>query len=228
MHPALPAPPRKPPKRRAPPRYHHGDLPRAIREAALSAIAEVGPDGFTLREVARRLGVSHAAPYRHFKDKRALMTALAAEGAELLGERISRALDGAGEDLRARFLAAAHAYVRFAVDERARFLVTFFSADVDPEDPAMIAARQRSYGVLLSFIDEAQRAGFFREGDASSLATAIWGMHHGLAALASASGLDKLEHGGDLRAISDAAHGWLLDGLVRKKARGRKRRTPAG
>lgn len=197
---------------RRPPRpYHHGDLARALRSEALVLVDEVGPDAVTLRELARRVGVSHAAPYRHYPDKRTLFTALAVEAIGLLGDSIRSALAAAGSDLRARFLAGAYAYVRFAVDHRAHFKVAFFSTEVETNTPEMLAARARCFGLLLAYISEAHAAGYFAAGESMDIATAVWGMHHGLAALASVGGLDEL---GDLRAISDAAHGRLLDGLL--------------
>jgi len=209
---------------RRPPRpYHHGDLPRAIQEAALALIGEVGPDGFTLREVARRIGVSHAAPYRHFADKRALMTALAAEGSRKLGEDIAAALGAAGPDLRARFLAASHAYVRFAIDQPALFQVLFFSTEVDTTHREVVAARERTFGLLLSYIAEAQAAGFFGPGEPMEIAMAIWSMHHGLASLASIGAVERT--GPALRAVSDAAHTRLLEGLiVRPPPRAKKKK----
>src|SRR5262245_1806188 len=75
---AMPAPSRARRRRRS--RYHHGDLPRALRDAATRLIAERGADGFTLREAARLVGVDHAAAYRHFADKRALLAAIAEDG----------------------------------------------------------------------------------------------------------------------------------------------------
>src|SRR6186713_342124 len=76
--------------------YHHGDLPRALLEAAVEAIAEVGPAAVSLRDLARRAGVSHAAPAHHFGDKAGLLTALAIEGFELLTAELTRA----GSDFR--------------------------------------------------------------------------------------------------------------------------------
>src|SRR5713101_8147875 len=67
-------------KMRRPKTYHHGNLREALLEAAIRLIAEVGPTAFTLREVARRAGVSHNAPYRHFRDRDDLMAAVAAQG----------------------------------------------------------------------------------------------------------------------------------------------------
>jgi AcrR family transcriptional regulator len=212
--------------RRPPPRpYHHGDLPRAIHEAALALITEVGPDGFTLREVARRVGVSHAAPYRHFTDKRALMNALAAEGSRRMGDAIQEALEAAGPDLRARFLAASHAYVRFSIDQPAYFKVLFFASEVDSTDPDVVAARDRTFGLLLTFIAEAQAAGFFGPCEPMEVAIAIWSMHHGLASLAAIGAFPTA--GPALRAASDAAHARLLDGLVpRPPSAAKKKKTP--
>lgn len=182
-------------------------------EAALALIEESGTASLTLREVARRIGVSHAAPYRHFADRRALLTALATEGSKELAARILAALEGAGEDLRARFLAAGFAYVSFALERPALFQATY-SAEADPADPQLAAAKQRSFGILLGFIEEAQRAGAFRPGDPTELATPIWAMHHGLATLA-AAGLFAEQGPEGLRRVVDDAHASLLDGLLR-------------
>ncbi|APR87206.1 Transcriptional regulator, TetR family protein [Minicystis rosea] len=208
-----------PRRRRAPeppPRpYHHGDLRRAVLDDALVLIEERGHLDFTLREVARRLGVSHAAPYRHFPDKRALLTALATEATSQLGARIGAALTATRGDLRAQFLAAGHAYVRYAVDAPAAFQ-TMFSRDIDEQDPSLVLAKESCFGLLLRYIDDAQRAAVLPRDDPMTLARAIWAMHHGLAALA-AAGAFPVEDAEALRAIVDDAHGRLYDGLVRKR-----------
>jgi AcrR family transcriptional regulator len=221
--------------------YHHGDLRSALLEQALLLIKERGPQGFTLREVARRAGVSHAAPYRHFADRSALLTAVAAAGSVELGVAVQGALDavaGGGrgtekppgarqpaEDLRARFLAAGFAYVRFAIDRPAHFQVMFFAQEVDKADPSMLAAKGRTFGILLDFIREGQRAGLVVAGDPETIAIPIWAMHHGLACLASSSAF--AEHGPKaLRSLIDGAHAALLDGILREP-RGNGRRGPA-
>ncbi|KYF63105.1 TetR/AcrR family transcriptional regulator [Sorangium cellulosum] len=184
-------------------------------EEALALIEERGNAGFTLREVARRIGVSHAAPYRHFPDKRALMAELAVQASTALAAQISAALEaagGAGGDLRARFLAAGFAYVRFALEHPAPFHV-MYSGEVDPEDPRVAAATSRSLGLLLGFIEEAQRAGAFPPGEPMALAVPIWAMHHGVATLAASGALSKAGPA-ELRRVSDDAHARLLDGLL--------------
>ena len=108
------------PKKRA---YHHGDLRRALVAASLDVIAEVGPERFTLRDVARRLGVAASAPYRHFPDKDALLAAVAAECGERLGAAMDAAATAGGADALERFRLAGIAYVRFAVENPAHFRV---------------------------------------------------------------------------------------------------------
>lgn len=181
-------------------------------DEALALVEERGHVAFTLREVARRIGVSHAAPYRHFADKRAVMTALAAQGSDELAARIRVALAAAGDDLRVRFLAAGLAYVRFALDRRALFQV-MFSGEKDPDDPRAKAAEAECFGILLAFVAEAQRAEAFPPGDPLAVATPIWAMHHGLATLAAAGSFAA--HGPKgLRRVVDDAHARLLDGLM--------------
>ncbi|WP_437498018.1 TetR/AcrR family transcriptional regulator [Sorangium sp. So ce1099] len=192
--------------------YHHGDLRRAVLEEALSLIEEQGNARFTLREVARRIGVSHAAPYRHFPDKRALMTELAVQASTALRAQIKAALESAGGDLRARFLAAGFAYVRFALEHPAPFHV-MYSSEVDAEDPRVAAATSQSLELLLGFIEEAQRAGAFPPGEPGVLAVPIWAMHHGLATLAASGNLSKAGPV-ELRRVVDDAHARLLDGLL--------------
>lgn len=181
-------------------------------EEALALIEEHGHASLTLREVARRIGVSHAAPYRHFADRRALMTELAIQAAAEIAARTQAALDGAGDDIRARFLSAGFVYVHFALDRPALFQAAF-SGEADAEDPRMQEAKQRSFGILLEFIEAAQRVGAFRPGPPEELARSVWAMHHGLATLAAAGAFAA--HGPEgLRRVSDDAHARLLDGLM--------------
>jgi len=95
--------------------YHHGDVPRAIREATLSLLREGGAQGLSLREAARRVGVNHRAVYRHFADKRALLAAIAQEGYEMLAIALREGLDqrSLAQPVE-RFVALGEAYLRFA------------------------------------------------------------------------------------------------------------------
>jgi AcrR family transcriptional regulator len=101
--------------------YHHGNLRAALIEATLRAIAEDGPDGFTLRDVARRAGVSAAAPYRHFRDKEELLAAVAGECAERIGETMDQAVAATPGNALDKFRATGIAYVQFVVDHPEHF-----------------------------------------------------------------------------------------------------------
>jgi AcrR family transcriptional regulator len=152
--------------------YHHGDLRRAILDAAIESISARGSAGLSLREVSRRAGVSHAAPIHHFGDKAGVLTALAAEGYDLLAD----ALAAAGDE----FVEAGVAYVRFAVTYRAHFEVMFRPDTYHPDDPAVVAARTRAGEALTAGVHtQTARTG----RDARMAGVAAWSLVHGFATL---------------------------------------------
>jgi AcrR family transcriptional regulator len=155
--------------------YHHGDLRRALLDTALEAIAEHGPAAVSLRDVARRAGVSHAAPTHHFRDKTALLTALAAEGWSLLAD----ALREAAEDER-DLPELGVAYVLFATSHPAHFAVMRAPGLARSDDPELEAAMQRARAQLESGV---QRFEASRGRDAAITALTAWSVVHGLAAL---------------------------------------------
>src|ERR671912_1815682 len=123
--------------------YHHGDLPRVLLEAAVEAIDEVGPAAVSMRDLARRAGVSHAAPAHHFGDKAGLLTALAAQGYDLLADALDAARERTGS-----LLEIGVAYVRFAVDHRAHFDVMFRPDLYHADDAELTAAAGRASAAL--------------------------------------------------------------------------------
>ena len=157
-------------------RYHHGDLRRALLDAALAEIAEGGPGQVSLRELARRVGVSHAAPRHHFGDKRGLLTAVAVEGFELLAVEL-----GAAWQSTHSFLEVGVAYVRFALAHRAHFDVMFRPELLRDDDPPLEAARQVTGDLLYGPVTALARpeAG----ADPRTPAIAAWSLVHGLATL---------------------------------------------
>ena len=168
--------------RRAKP-YHHGNLREALLEGAIRLIAEVGPTAFTLREVARRAGVSHNAPYRHFRDKDDLMAAVATQGYRELTEAM---LDAAEHQRNAldRLKHAGLAYVAFAMRRPEHFAV-MFDAPVSKHKKADAAeARERAFGTLRNFVKNCQDEGQLPSGEPLEFALLAWSMVHGIAKLA--------------------------------------------
>src|SRR4051794_30389297 len=120
--------------------YHHGRLRQAVLEAAIEEIEAVGPAAVSMREIARRADVSHAAPAHHFGDKAGIFTAIATEGYRLLTEATSAAAVGDGA-----LVQGGLAYVQFAVTHRAHFEVMFRPDLYRPDDPDLVAAREASF-----------------------------------------------------------------------------------
>jgi len=197
------------------PRYHHGDLRQALLEASLALIAEEGFAALSLREVARRAGVTHAAPYRHFVDKEALLGAVAEQGFRAMTvrmkERMARETTPEG-----RLSACGVAYVLFAMEHPSHFRVMFGPHFTRPQLD-LAAADTNSFVLLLDTITEGQKAGAVREGDPQQLALVCWSLVHGLASLL----VDrKLEPGGvstleQAEALAVAQTRLLLSGLGR-------------
>lgn len=129
-------------------RFHHGDLARALLDALAEAIAEHGPEAISLRDVARRAGVAHSAAAPHFRDKRGLLTAFAAEGLERLGAA-QRAAMAASEPAPAEQLAgSARGYLGFARRNPAHFRIMFRAALLDAGDARLAAARGAAWHPL--------------------------------------------------------------------------------
>jgi AcrR family transcriptional regulator len=147
--------------------YHHGDLRPALLRAAVETIAETGPAAMSLREVARRAGVTHAAAAYHFGDKAGLLTALAAEGYRMLGEALRDADPG--------FLELGVAYVRFAVSHRAHFEVMYRPELYRPDDADVREARAAT--AVLLYGSASPDSGRLAAG------VAAWSLVHGLATL---------------------------------------------
>lgn len=155
--------------------YHHGDLRRALLDTALVAVREQGPAAISLRDVARRAGVSHAAPTHHFGDKTGLLTALAAEGWSLLADTLT---ETAEQDR--SFAELGVAYVLFATTHPAHFAVMRAPGLVRRDDPELTAAQQRAGARL--WAGAGRHDGASSEGTATT-ALAAWSLVHGLSAL---------------------------------------------
>ncbi len=161
--------------------YHHGNLRRALLDAALARLA-AGAADFTLRELARDTDVTHNAPYRHFAGKPELLSALRTEGFEQLAAASRAALEGASGEPRDRVRALGEAYVRFAVACPHHFRLMLGGPPSEGEAPK--TAEGESFALLERTLREGQSAGAIRDDlSARDLALAAWALVHGLASL---------------------------------------------
>jgi AcrR family transcriptional regulator len=196
--------------------YHHPNLRKTLLDAAVALIGEVGPRAFTLREVARRAGVSHNAPYRHFAGRDALLIAVAAEGFDRLAAAMRKTMTP-GKSPRERLELCGCGYVEFALRWPQHLLVMF-------DLPASWRERQKhnqpigedAFRVLLGCIVAAQDSGDLPAGDPHPLAWTAWSLVHGIAKLATGGNLPlngratiaftRTAGQAILRGLSSAAH----------------------
>jgi AcrR family transcriptional regulator len=165
-------------------RYHHGNLRRALLDAALALIERAGADALTLRGAAKRVGVSQAAPYRHFRNKEALLAAVAEEGFRAMAEAMGRQAAPHRDDPAGRLRALGLAYVEFATRHPAHFRVMFGRVPADrAAHPGLQKAAKEAYGLLAGAIRDCQAAGVVRSRDPEELALCAWSAVHGLSAL---------------------------------------------
>lgn len=157
-------------------RYHHGNLRQSLLDEASQMIDEEGPSSLSLRELARRTGVSHGAPAHHFVDRRGMITALAAQGLRMLATEVRAATAGGFDE-------AAVAYVRFAREHPGRYAVMYRSELLHANDSELNSARADAREALLAGVEsipEARRAHL----TTSEAAHVAWSLVHGLASLA--------------------------------------------
>lgn len=164
--------------------YHHGNLREALVDAALDLIAEKGPAGFTFAEAARQAGVSPAAPYRHFRDRDALMADVAKRGFERFERQLATAWDDGRPDLRLAFERVGKAYLAFARDEPAYFSAMFESGLSISEHRELQDAGDRAFAVLRGACEALVAAmPAAKRPPAMMMALHVWSLSHGIASL---------------------------------------------
>src|SRR5215472_10897440 len=170
--------------RQKPKSYHHGDLRNALIQAGLELLAEGGAQELDLRKVARRAGVSHAAPYRHFADKQALIAAINEEGFHMLAERIRSTLREVSDEPFEQLLAVALAYVRFARENPWLMREMFSGITIERETFESLQMASKSvYRLYAEVIRSGQEREKIVDGDPTALAGVLWSVLHGLAML---------------------------------------------
>lgn len=165
--------------------YHHGNLREALIEGALRLIAERGPAGFTFAEVARAAGVSPAAPYRHFRDRNALVGEIARQGYDRFADELDAAWAMGRPDPVAAMERCGHAYLAFARRDPAFYAAMFETGFPLEQDAALLQASERAFGVL-RHAAEAACATYRGPGarpPAMMVALHVWAMAHGIASL---------------------------------------------
>ncbi|MCD2185412.1 TetR/AcrR family transcriptional regulator [Rhizobium sp. GN54] len=163
--------------------YHHGDLRQAVIETAMTMLREGSGSGFKLREVARRAGVSHAAPYKHFADKAALLAEIALIGFDSLRERIIAAQERFSNDIPSALLATSKAYIAFGQENPDLYRLMFGAKIGAAED---VHLDQRALGVfeiVIDLLERGQAAGSIRTRPARGQAAACWAQLHGITML---------------------------------------------
>jgi len=164
--------------------YHHGNLRAALLTAAEQTLRERGIGEVSLRDLARQTGVSHGAPSRHFRDRQALLDALAAVGYARLADEIAAATRKADDGFEAQLRAVAATYVRFAVDNGALLELMLAAGKAEGPDPAPEAS-EGPYAILGQLIRHGQETGELRPGDPERLRLIILATFQGIAALVS-------------------------------------------
>ncbi len=164
--------------------YHHGNLREALVAAALELIAEKGPAGFTFAEAARAAGVSAAAPYRHFRDRDALMADVARRGFERFGAELARAWDDGRPEPQRALHNMGRAYLAFARDQPA-YYTAMFESQLPPDlDREQAQAAERAFAVLRQAAEAlAAELPKDKRPPAGMMSLHIWSLAHGIASL---------------------------------------------
>lgn len=171
------------------PPYHHGKLREALLSRAKEFIEEAGVEGLSLRQLARDLGVSHAAPGKHFRDKQSLLDALALDGFHDLNARMTEASETAG-DHRSRFVGIARTYVDFAVSHPVLLAVMHSTKHHPDASDELRSIGEDGMRIARGLIMQAQDAGELARGDIERLALVCFVSLHGAALLAAGNLLD--------------------------------------
>jgi AcrR family transcriptional regulator len=164
--------------------YHHGDLKNALIKAGIEILSKEGISGLSLRKVARKTGVSHAAPYAHFADRRALIAAISTEGYRRLYERIEAIAGEYANEPARQLVEAAWAYVQFALDDPDHFKITLSGVVEKERDyPAFVEMSKKNFAAVVQIVEACQAGGVLDEGPSDLMAVSVWSLVHGLVSL---------------------------------------------
>ncbi len=164
--------------------YHHGDLRQAILEAACGYLREDNADTLSLRAIAREIGVSQTAPYRHFDSRNALFAGIATWGFRILEKRLQASLAQQAESAVDQMIEMGLVYLQFSVEHFEKYQMFFDSSLVDfDEYPDLQAASSACFDLMLNLIRQGKSEGHYRDVDEEHLAAVVWSGLHGVASL---------------------------------------------
>lgn len=164
--------------------YHHGDLKNALIKAGVEILTKEGVSGLSLRKVARKAGVSHAAPYAHFADKQALIAAISTKGYRDLNERIATIAARYIDDPAQQLVVAAWEYVQFALDDPDHFKITLSGVVEREKDyPELVEMSKKGFEAVVGIVESCQAAGVLDTGPSDLMAVSVWSLVHGFASL---------------------------------------------
>jgi AcrR family transcriptional regulator len=192
--------------------YHHGDLRAALVATGIEMLERDGLPALSLRAVAREVGVSHAAPARHFADATSFLAAIAAAGHRELAVRLGAAR---GRTADAAFLAVGRAYVAFALAHREWYRVIFHPmlADAATDDPELREASEAAFAVLHARVERAMDAGVIARRDVTEVSLTLWSAVHGVCTLVIDRQFERKGLRGSDTALADTVLANLFLGL---------------
>lgn len=166
-------------------KYHHGDLENALIRAGVEILSKEGIEGLSLRKVAKRVGVSYAAPYAHFKDRQALIAAISTEGFKQLYNALDAAISAHADDPKQQLVEGAWAYVQFAMDNTDIFKIMFSGAlEKEKDYRSFVEISQKTFDRVMDVVRACQSAGVLRPAPLELMAVSVWGQVHGVISLA--------------------------------------------
>jgi AcrR family transcriptional regulator len=197
----------------AAPPYHHGALPQALIDATEALLAERGPEAFSLREVARRAGVSPAAPAHHFGDAAGLLTAVATLGFRGLTQALRDGDARGADDPVAALREQGLAYVRFALQHPGRFRLMFRDGLLH-KDPPLLEQANAAFQTLAQGVQRALGSAASDAAARRNATLALWSLVHGYAHLAIAGRFDRFDGGMDRRQFIETTLPAVLNGVL--------------
>ena len=172
--------------------YRHGDLKEALIQAAVSSITKSGEIEFSLRDLAEKVGVSHAAAYRHFSSKKEILFEIAHDGFLKLNQAFAAILEKEASDI----VSLGVAYVKYAIENPIHFKIMFHpDLKIDVTHPELISVGSQTFLSLKNCVENNKRAGKFGDDSVEDLSIAAWSLVHGLAILAVNGNLKPLPDG---------------------------------